>query len=111
MERERRVFERMRHCLSCELHYEGRKTTGILVDISARGLFVRTNSGAKLPVGTDFRVVLRGADEGDIELVARLARSRVVRPELAIISIGGFGLELVSAPETFYAMLKPLAEG
>ena len=109
MERERRVFERVRHRLSCELHYDGRKITGMLIDISARGLFIRTNSGAKPPVGTDFRVVLQGAGDGDIELVARLARSRVVRRELAIVATGGFGLELVSAPETYYAMLKPLA--
>jgi hypothetical protein len=110
MGQEQRRFERMKLRLSCELHYEGRHSTGMVLDISARGLFVRTTTGARPPAGADFRVLITGADSGDMELRARLARSRVVRRELVSAASGGFGLELVSAPEAYYNLLKPLTE-
>ena len=106
----RRQFERMKQRLSCELHHDGRKTTGMVVDVSARGLFVRTSTGTAPPTGAEVRVVLKGAEEGDIELMARMRRAHVVRRELVSAAGGGVGLEVVSAPESFYALLKPLAE-
>ena len=96
--------------LSCELHFDGRVANGMVLDISARGLFVRMGGSAKPPAGTDFRVVITGADCGDIEVRARLARTNVVRRELVTAAAGGIGLELVSAPNAYYELLKPLTE-
>jgi hypothetical protein len=108
--KEQRRFERLKMRLRCELHYDEWQTSGMVLDISARGIFIRTGSSMKPPAGVDFRVVLVGADCGDIELMARIARTKVVRRELVTVAAGGLGLELVSAPEEYYDLLKPLIE-
>ena len=107
-EQERRRFERLRHRLTCELHAEGRKTNGVVVDVSPRGLFVRTGTGTTPPAGTELRVVLQGAGFDDMELRAVLARTQVVRRELVSAGAGGIGLEIVWAPEAYYRLLVPL---
>jgi len=96
----------MRHRLTCELHADGRKTTGVVVDLSPRGLFVRTGTGTLPPSGTEMRVVLMGVPGGDLELFALLSRTQVVRRELVSAGAGGVGLEITSAPESYFTFLR-----
>lgn len=108
--KEQRRFERLKMRLSCKLHFDGRVASGMVIDLSARGLFVRMGGGVKPPAGLVFRLVLTGADCGDLELMARIARTKIVRRELVLVAAGGVGLELLSAPEAYYELLKPLTE-
>jgi hypothetical protein len=43
------------------------------------------------------------------ELMARLARAKLVRRELVNAANGGFGLEVTSAPEDFYELVQALS--
>ena len=105
----RRRFERLKHRLACDLFHSGRKTSGMILDVSARGLFVRTSTGsAPREPGTEVRVVVRSADGEPFELMARLARAHVVRRELVSAADGGFGLEITSAPEAWFALLRDI---
>jgi len=82
----------------------------MILDISARGMFVRTSTGtAPKDPGTEVRVVVKGADAEPFELMARLARANVVRRELVSAADGGFGLEVTSAPEEFYSLVQSLS--
>ena len=84
-------------------------TCGMILDVSARGLFVRTSTGsAPREPGTEVRVVVRSADGEPFELMARLARAHVVRRELVSAADGGFGLEITSAPEAWFALLRDI---
>ena len=106
----RRQFARLKHRVACELHHSGIKTTGIVLDVSPRGLFVRMSAGAapKIP-GTEVRVVVRAVGREPFELMARLARAKLVRRELVNAANGGFGLEVTSAPEDFYELVQALS--
>ena len=81
----------------------------MILDVSARGLFVRTSTGtAPKEPGTEVRVVVKRSEGDPFELLARLARANVVRRELVSAADGGFGLEVTSAPEEFYALVQSL---
>ena len=96
--------------MSCELHHGGCKGTGMILDISARGLFVRTSTGtAPKEPGTEVRVVVNRNGHEPFELLTRLARAHVVRRELVSAADGGFGLEVTSAPEEFYELVRTLS--
>ena len=110
MRKEQRRFERLKMRLSCALHFDGRVARGMVIDVSARGLFVQMGGGVKPPMGLVFRLVLTGANCGDLELMARMARTKTVRRELVVAAAGGIGLTLISAPEAYYDLLKPLTE-
>jgi len=106
----RRQFARLRHRIACELHYSGHKTSGMVLDVSARGLFVRMSTGtAPKDVGTEIRVVVKTSNGEHFELMTRLARAKVVRRELVSAADGGFGLEVTSAPEAFYELVQSLS--
>lgn len=108
--RSRRKFARLKHRLACELYHGRHKTSGLILDVSARGLFVRTSS-ATLPrePGMEVRVVVKAVGREPLELMTRLARAKRVRRELASIADGGFGLEITSAPEGFYELVQSLS--
>lgn len=109
--RDRRVHPRERRRLSCELRLDpdgdgsGKKTlTGVVLDLSAQGLFVRTN-GVAAP-GSAVTVVIRRAGGEVWQIAARVAR-HVPRPGSAP-SRRGLGLEIVEAPESYHAFVAAL---
>ena len=108
-QRERRRFERYRQRIVCELHHGGRTQAGVVLDVSARGLFVRTSTGTAPSDGSEIRVVVK--TDPPFDLLARLARAHVVRRELVSAADGGFGLEVVSAPEAFYQLVRAVESG
>ena len=64
-------FERYPHRVTCDLIIGGARHGGIVTDLSACGLYVRTKHTSQ--TGDRVRVVLH-EDDGDVELDARVVR-------------------------------------
>ena len=108
MAQQRRAFDRVRHRLFCELLHDGRRSSGMVLDMSPRGLFVRMGNMEAPPLGTQVQVGLNDAEHGEMILMARVTRAKSVRHELVVAADGGIGLEVLSAPESYYDLLKSL---
>jgi hypothetical protein len=103
---DRRGNPRQRRRLGCELRVDGKTHTGVVLDLSAQGLFVRTN--VQPQAGTPFTVVIRRPG-GDVwEIAVRVARKvpRAGSPP----SQRGLGLEVVEAPASYHAFVSALGE-
>lgn len=98
---ERRGAPRRKKRMTCELRFDGRKAGGIVIDVSESGLFVQT--AAKPPLNSVIDVRLSpGGGCRDLDLRARVARTRRVDPRLARIQGSGIGLQVLDAPPEFY---------
>jgi hypothetical protein len=86
--------------LSCEIISNESRYSGIAIDVSATGLFVQTNvkpvPGSLVEVG----VLLPGLAE-PVTMEARVARKKVVPPELQTLAHGGVGLALVRPADAY----------
>lgn len=105
---DRRREKRVRRRLSCELRLEGRRCSGVILNLTSRGLFVQTR--ARAPLGTEAEVQLRtyGREE-PIVLRAVVARAFLVPPDLVRVAGGGMGLRIRSAPDAYRGFLESIA--
>ena len=87
---EKRTRERFKKRVSCELLFEERRYSGIVIDVSPRGLFVQTSAKPKL--GRRVMVLLRVPGVGTCEIATRVARLKMVPPQLLSVVNGGVGL-------------------
>ena len=94
---ERRVLRRSLRHLACEVEVEGVSTKAVILNLSARGLLVRTN--AKALVGVPAVVRIRRPGGLVWELDAEVARLR--ERDQAPASARGLGLEILLAPPGF----------
>lgn len=108
MNQQRRAFDRIKHRIFCELLHDGKRSSGMVLDISARGLFVRMGNVAAPPLGTQVQVVLNDPELVEMPLVARMTRVKAVRHELVVSADGGIGLEVLSAPEAYFNLVETL---
>ncbi len=100
---------RTRKRLACSIQLEDRRWTGLVLDISATGLFIQT--GAKLDPGA--RVTLELEAPGSTETLridARVVRRRSVPAQLKSVSQAGVGVQIGQAPEGYYAMVAALQD-
>ncbi|MBW2235121.1 MAG: PilZ domain-containing protein [Deltaproteobacteria bacterium] len=91
--------------MTCELRYEGRKASGIVLDLSSTGLFVQTSA---LPApGTIFHVMLEArGDTPALDLRVRVARQRRTEPRLAALVPPGLGLQILDAPSAYFDLVE-----
>lgn len=109
MTQERRRFARTRHRVGCEFEHAGRRHTGIVGDVSGRGLFIQ--SAALPPEGTELELVLRGTAGDAIAVRGSVTRvSRPNRSAAAVVPVG-FAVQITSAPEAYFALLLRLGAG
>jgi hypothetical protein len=91
--------------MACEILYEGRRQSAIVIDVSRTGLFVQ--SGTRLPPGTPVEVELALGPEGErIHLRARVARQKAVPHQFTPVAKGGIGLRIVEAPPAYYEAVE-----
>jgi Tfp pilus assembly protein PilZ len=103
----RRRLPRSKLRLACTLHLEESLHSGMVLDVSAGGLFVQTN--ASPAPGTLLRLEVRVPGlPAPIEMQAKVARKRIVPPRLRALLKGGIGLQLDNPPEEFYALVAKL---
>lgn len=101
---DRRKFPRDKHRVPCDLVIEGEASTGFVTDLSPRGLFVQTSVTAA--EGTPVTVRMREPDGQSIELHARVARVRRAHRAMVAVTTPGLGLEVLQAPEEFFALIQ-----
>jgi hypothetical protein len=102
----KRRFGRKTHRVGCEFELEGRRHTGIVCDVSARGLFVQTTV---LPEREgDLEIMLRTPGHGDILVRGRAARLARRHHTAAAVHQMGFGLEITWASERYFEFVLAL---
>jgi hypothetical protein len=101
---DRRRNDRSKKRMGCTLWVEGARFSGIVLDMSASGLFVQ--SSANVVPGTPVQIELNGLPGKDsIVLQAHVARRKVVPARLKSVAQGGVGVRIAQAPEAYYALL------
>jgi hypothetical protein len=99
----KRVAERIRRRVTCELTVGGRSHRGIVVDISETGVFVQTE--ATPPPGVRLKVKFHAPDGSEFEVDACVARRQVAPPQLAGVVRGGLGIRVERPPEAYFKLL------
>jgi len=103
--RDKRGFDRIKLRIQCEIQFNGESCPGTVLDISPSGIFVRMSPSSAPPTSTEARVLLKDTPHGDMILLARVMRAKTVRRELMAAAGGGVGLQIYSAPESYYKLL------
>ncbi len=100
-----KTFERYRRRMTCELIVEGSRHGGLITDLSASGLFVRTKHTSR--AGDRVRIVLH-QEEGELEIDARVVREHRMSRHHTTGTPSGIGVSIMSAPEGYFHMLGRL---
>jgi hypothetical protein len=79
-----------------------------VLDVSSNGLFVQTGRSVDPKAEVEVRLRLPGRSE-TIELRAVVARARRVPPRLASVAVGGLGLKIRAAPNTYYEFVAEIS--
>ncbi len=110
MDRDRRQFERMRFRASCEFRVEGgRRHTGLVADVSARGLYILSSIVPE--ANQRIEVTVRSEGLADAAVIGRVSRVRKSHRSAKIVIESGFSVQVDSAPEDFFRLLMELGTG
>ena len=100
---------RMKMRLACEVEVDGRRHSGLVLNVSPGGLFVQTN--AKPTSGDRIHVALSVPGQpANLALDAAVVWKRVVPASLLTVAQGGVGLRLLNPPEDYYQFLADTTE-
>ncbi len=90
--------------MSCKVRLGQKDHSGIVLDVSRKGLFVQTNATAR--VGERVEVILSQPEHGDaITLGAAVRWQRRAPAHLRTVVHSGLGLQISQAGEAYYALL------
>jgi hypothetical protein len=99
----KRRAERIKRRVTCELMLEGRSYRGIVLDLSATGVFVQTEA-TPAPLAR-MRIRFHTATGEEFEVDAAVARRQAVPRELAGVVRGGLGLRIERPPEAYFRLI------
>ena len=105
-----RRSQRTKKRLACTPVIGGHRTAGIVLDLSATGLFVQASANPPPGAKLDLEIDIPGESQRPL-LAVRVARMKVVPPRLKSVVHGGVGLQIDSAPEAFFRYLTKLQPG
>ncbi len=105
---ENRKFDRERRRISCEYRAAGSAHTGIVANLSARGLFIQ--SSAMPDDGAQLDLLLHDPEFGEVQLWGRVVRTKPPHRTLANVEPGGFGVVVESASEDFFRLVTGLGD-
>src|SRR5262245_3481332 len=97
----RRGSQRIRRRIPCAFEYEGHAYNGIVVDLSADGLFLQTDTA--IEPGSELSLELRSSPE--VSVRGQVVRRRFTPAVLSSLIRRGVGLRLVHAPPAYYEVL------
>ncbi|HME69542.1 MAG TPA: PilZ domain-containing protein [Myxococcota bacterium] len=96
--------KRIKRRITCELVIDGKRQSGIVLDVSATGIFVQTAITSN--VGQEVEVHLAATrTTPELTVRARVARGRRVPPQLLAAAGGGLGLRVIDAPPGFAQLI------
>jgi len=97
---DQRRGKRVKRRITCELVIDGKRQAGIVLDVSASGLFVQTAVSAA--VGKEVEVHLAATRSSpELTIRARVARGLRVPQQLLAAAGGGLGLRVLDPPPEF----------
>jgi hypothetical protein len=100
----RRQFDRRLRRLSCEIEFEGKVHTGVIVDLSRQGLFVTSRFEAGLGTSVTVRVRRPGGEVWEIQATT----ARIADGAQGLVSRRGLGLVIDEAPPAFHEFVAEL---
>jgi len=89
--------------IPCEVKSGHHRHSGMILDVSASGLFIQTS--AAHPPGTRVSVDLNLPGRGQLVLQGSVARRKMVPARLRSVESGGIGVRLDYAPEEFFQLI------
>jgi hypothetical protein len=102
-----RRAERTKKRLACALVIEGSRSAGIVLDLSANGLFVQTSANPAPGAKLELEIEIPG-EPGRSVLAVRVARRKIAPPRLKSIVQGGLGLQIENATEAYFRFVAQL---
>lgn len=93
--------------MPCTLFVEAKRHSGIVLDLSANGLFVQTSASPETGESLRVEIVLPGVKQPSV-LQVRVARRKLVPPRLRTVAQGGVGLRIERAPEEYFTVIAEL---
>ena len=100
---DRRGSDRIRRRVPCTFEYEGAAHQALVVDVSAGGLFLQTDTGIAL--GSELTLRLDDPRYGELELRGRVVRRRFTPAVIARWVRRGVGIQILAAPERYRDVL------
>ncbi len=98
---EKRARQRKKTSVSVRFGPDRPDRMGIITDVSARGIYITTN--AVLPRGSAVHVQVPVSGGEPVLLEGQVMRCRRVAPQLIMLTKGGMGVHLASAPAAWRA--------
>jgi hypothetical protein len=89
--------------IPCEVKSGQTRHAGMILDMSASGLFIQTS--AAHPPGTRVSLDLNLPNGGQLVLQGSVARRKMVPARLRSVETGGIGVRLDYAPEEFFQLI------
>jgi hypothetical protein len=105
----RRDGQRIKRRIPCEFDYEGHSHAGIVVDLSARGVFLQTER--IIEPGSVLFVRLRPERQPEVAVRGCVVRRRFTPAVLASMIRRGVGLRLADVPPAYFELLGVAPEG
>lgn len=102
-----RVLERKKRRLPCSIRNQSQRFSGMVVELSATGLFLQTR--ARVDLGDDLELEVSVPCRAEpISLTVSVVREKRVPARLRSVAQGGIGTRILAAPEAFYEYLLSL---
>jgi len=105
-----RLFERKKRRMPCSVVFEGRKHSGLVLDVSPGGLFIQTSAKVQPGDRLDLQLSIPG-ETHMVHMQVEVARKVVVPPRLLAVAHGGIGVRILHAPEAYYTFMETLGIG
>ena len=99
----RRGSQRIKRRIPCDFDYEGHGYNGIVVDLSAGGMFLQTDTA--IEPGSELSLRLRPERFPELTVRGRVVRRRFTPAVLATMIRRGVGIHVVGAPPAYFELL------
>jgi len=99
-----RAAKRARRRLACRLGVGRQRFSGVIIDLSASGIFVQTSAKPRPGDSVTLELSIPGQRE-PLRLEAQVVRLKLVPPRLVAVAQGGLGLRITNAPEGYFSFL------
>jgi hypothetical protein len=99
--------KRARRRMACGITTGGQRFSGLILDLSATGLFVQTRAKPRPGEPLSVEISVPGL-RAPLRVEAQVARLQVVPAHLLNVAHGGIGLRITNAPEAYFAFLAAI---